>query len=300
MDQTPQQQLRGLGVALVTPFQTGSRKIDFAALERIVEFQIENGTDYLVVLGTTGETATLSDPERYALLDRVIELAEGRIPLVAGYGGNDTEHIIGALRDYPTEAFAAILSVTPYYNKPNQTGLYAHYARIAERAPDTPIVLYNVPGRTACNLEPVTVLRLADDFEHIVGIKEASGDLEQCMKLAANRPDDFLLISGDDVLTLPLLAAGFDGLISVLGNARPTEMKRLVDMGLNGDFSTARTTHYELFRTMQLIFAEGNPTGVKALMHSLGLLENVLRLPLVAASAELDAQIRALILTETA
>ncbi|MCL4114828.1 UNVERIFIED_CONTAM: hypothetical protein GTU68_043708 [Idotea baltica] len=278
-------ELKGTGVALVTPFNN-NKGIDFDSLSKLIEYHIANGTSYLVILGTTGETATLSDAERYAVLDFVIEQSSGRIPLVAGYGGNDTMHVLKAFKDYNPNKFAAILSVAPYYNKPNQNGLYAHYATLAKNC-DTPIILYNVPGRTACNIAAETTVKLAEDFDHIIGIKEASGDLEQCMEIIKNRPENFLVISGDDILTLPLLSSGVDGVISVIANAYPKATSEIVNNGLAGDFKNARTAHYHLLKMMQLIFEEGNPVGIKACMTAQGLLGNNIRLPLVNTSDEL-------------
>ncbi len=282
-------ELKGVGVALITPFLS-DKSIDYDTLSRLIEYHIDNGTNYLVILGTTGETATLSDQERYKVLDFVIEKANGRIPLVAGYGGNDTLHVLRAFNEYSPDVFTAILSVAPYYNKPNQKGLYAHYATLAENC-DTPIILYNVPGRTACNISAETTLKLANDFDHIVAIKEASGNMEQCMKIIRNKPENFLVISGDDNMTLPFLAAGMDGLISVIANAYPKLTSELVKSGLDGDFQLARKKHYQLFRMMQLIFEEGNPVGVKACMSAQELISNHIRLPLVEASDELMNEI---------
>jgi len=283
--------LRGTGVALITPF-LADNSIDYSSLAKLIEHQIDGGVDYLVILGTTGETATISDLDRFAILDFVAEKTAGRIPLVAGFGGNDTAHVIESLRSYKKlDAYFAILSVCPYYNRPNQEGLYLHYRAIAESC-DIPIILYNVPSRTGCNLEPATVKRLADAFSHIVGVKEASGDLTQIMEICQQRRDDFLVISGDDIMTLPMMSFGIDGLISVLGNALPYEISTMVRCGLNGELEKARDCHFSLLRMMHLIFEEGNPVGVKALMSEMGLCENALRLPLAKSSAMLLEKIK--------
>ncbi len=282
-------ELKGTGVAIVTPF-SANKSIDFNALEKLIEYHITNGTNYLVVLGTTGETATLSDKERYQLLDFMIEKTNGRIPLVAGYGGNDTLHVLKAFKDYPTNAFTAILSVTPYYNKPNQAGLYAHYATLAENC-DTPIILYNVPGRTGVNMSLETTLKLANNFEHIVAIKEASDDMDKCMNLVKHRPDNFLILSGDDNLILPQMACGMDGVISVIANAFPKTTSELVQLGLNGKFTEARKLHYNILPMIRLIFTEGNPVGIKACMAAQNLINNELRLPLVVSSNKLFNEI---------
>lgn len=282
--------LRGTGVALVTPFFENGN-IDFDSLSKLIEHQIKGEMDYLVVLGTTGETASISDAERFKILDFVADKVNGRIPLVAGFGGNDTQHVIESLEKYSRlESYQAILSVCPYYNKPNQEGLYLHYKAIAE-ASKLPIILYNVPSRTGCNMEAATTLRLASEFSNIIGIKEASGNLAQIMDICRDRKDGFLVISGDDIVTLPLMAAGLDGLISVLGNALPTEVSTMVRAGLNGDFAKAKSLHYQMLRMMHLIFEEGNPVGIKLLLASIGICESHVRLPLAKASAQLSEKI---------
>jgi len=282
--------LRGTGVALVTPFFENGN-IDFDSLAKLIEHQIKGEMDYLVVLGTTGETASISDEERFKILDFVLDKVDGRVPLVAGFGGNDTQHVVDSLEKYDRlGSYQAILSVCPYYNKPNQEGLYLHYKAIAE-ASKLPIILYNVPSRTGCNMEATTTLRLAAEFSNIIGIKEASGNLAQIMDICRDREEGFLVISGDDIVTLPLLAAGLDGLISVLGNALPSEVSNMVRAGLNGDFAKAKTLHYQMLRMMHLIFEEGNPVGVKSLLASIGICEAHVRLPLAKASSELSEKI---------
>lgn len=282
--------LRGTGVALVTPFfENGS--IDFDSLGKLIEHQINGGTDYLVVLGTTGETASINDQERFQILDFVVDVNKGRVPLVAGFGGNDTQHVVESLAKYNRlSAYQAILSVCPYYNKPNQTGLYEHYKAISE-ASELPIILYNVPSRTGCNMEPATTFRLAKEFSNVIGIKEASGDLNQIMEICRDREDGFLVISGDDALTLPMMALNIDGLISVLGNALPKEISTLVSKAMNGEFKEAQSLHFRLLRMMDLIFEEGNPVGVKSLLASLGICNLTVRLPLAKASDDLQEKI---------
>lgn len=282
-------QLRGTGVALVTPF-SNDKDIDFTALEKLIEYHIANGTNYLVILGTTGETATLSDMERYAILDFVQKKAAGRIPLVAGYGGNDTMHVLKAFKDYDPSVFTAILSVTPYYNKPNARGLYAHYEMLANNC-DTPIILYNVPGRTGVNMSVETTLKLATDFKNIIGIKEASDDIDKCMNLVRYKPEDFLILSGDDNLILPQMACGMDGVISVIANAYPKAISTLINHGLNNEVAEARALHFKMLNIIRLIFAEGNPVGIKACMAAQNLLQNEIRLPLVTASESLTDKI---------
>ncbi|MCB0515364.1 MAG: 4-hydroxy-tetrahydrodipicolinate synthase [Chitinophagales bacterium] len=283
--------LRGTGVALITPF-TSDRKIDFDALVRLVEYQIENEIDYLVALGTTGETPTLSDADRFAILDCIIGTVRGRVPLVAGFGGNDTQHILDSIDQYGLNGIEAILSVSPYYNKPNQRGIYQHYAAIAEGC-KKPIILYNVPGRTSSNIVASTTLQLARDFKNIIGIKEASGSMEQCMNIIKRRPKGFLVISGDDVLTLPYLSLGMDGVISVIANAFPREYDSMVHAALSGDLKTANQHHYKLLNIMQMIYEDGNPAGVKEVLNNLNIINtNTLRLPLANVNNDVATRIK--------
>lgn len=275
----------GTGVALVTPF-TQESAVDFDALGRLIEHVIEGGVDYLVALGTTGETPTLSGKERRAVLDYILQHAEGRVPVVAGMGGNNTVELIHGLRDYDLSQVAGVLSVAPYYNKPSQEGLYQHFAAIA-RATELPIILYNVPGRTASNLLPETVLRLAHEFSNIVAVKEASGNLAQNMAIIAGAPDGFAVLSGDDNLVLAQIAVGMQGVISVAANCYTQDFCSMVKAALDGRFDEARAIHYRLLPGMDLLFAEGNPTGVKSVLSRMGICENVLRLPLVPASEAL-------------
>ncbi len=282
--------LRGTGVALVTPFFENG-EIDFESLGKLIEHQINGGIDYLVVLGTTGETASISDEERFKILDFVIDQNKGRLPLVAGFGGNDTQHVVESLAKYNRlNEYQAILSVCPYYNRPNQEGLYLHYKAIAE-ASTLPIILYNVPSRTGCNMEASTTLRLAKEFGNIIAIKEASGDLNQIMEICRDREDGFLVISGDDILTLPMMSVGIDGLISVLANALPGEVSSMVRAAMDNKFPEALALHFQMLQMMHLIFEEGNPVGVKSLMASLGICSMHVRLPLAPASKALQDKI---------
>jgi 4-hydroxy-tetrahydrodipicolinate synthase len=274
---------RGLGVALVTPFRSANGPIDYAALERVIEHQITGGIDYLVVMGTTGESVTLDSEEKKQLLAQCIEYTHNRVPIVLGVGGNHTAEVLRQLDTYDLTGVDAILSVSPYYNKPTQEGIYQHYKALAQTSL-VPIILYNVPGRTSSNITAETTLRLARDFRNIVAIKEASGNLDQIATILKHRPKDFMVISGDDALTLPILALGGDGVISVVGNAVPTEYARLVEAGLAGDLVTARHEHFKLLELMTALFLDGNPGGIKEALRILGLCQSHLRLPLVPVS----------------
>lgn len=282
-------QLLGTGVALVTPF-TSNNTIDFDALENLVNYQIENGMDYLVVLGTTGETSTLTKQEQQQVKDKIIAVNKGRLPLVVGIGGNNTQAIVEELQSADLSDFTAILSVSPYYNKPSQKGVYQHFKAIAEVSP-LPIILYNVPSRTGSNMLPVTVIQLANDFDNIVAIKEAAGDLEQILELIKNKPKNFLIISGEDKLALPLTLAGGAGVISVIGQALPKEFTQIINLGLAGESKKAFDLFYKLMPSIDLIFEEGNPTGIKAMLQKLNICTNVVRLPLVTVSTELQQKI---------
>ena len=269
----------GLGVALITPFRANGA-IDHAALAKVIEHQIIGGIDYLVVMGTTGESATITFEEKKQLLAQVIEVVHNRVPIVLGIGGNNTAEVIEQMSAFDLDGVDAILSVSPYYNKPTQEGIYQHYKALAQVSL-RPIILYNVPGRTMSNISAETTLRLARDFENIIGIKEASGNLDQIGLLLKHRPKDFLIISGDDALTLPILAMGGDGVISVIGNGLPEEFGKLVHSALKGDFETARHEHLKLIELITLLFVEGNPGGIKEVLKFIGLCENNVRLPLV-------------------
>ena len=282
-------QLRGTGVALVTPF-TDEGQIDAIALGKLVEHQVANGIEYLVVLGTTAETATLSADEKQQVKDLVRSANAGRLPLVLGVGGNDTRSVTEELRHGDLEGFQAILSVSPYYNKPSQEGIYRHFEEVSKASP-LPIILYNVPPRTGSNMLPNTVLRLANDFDNIVAIKEASGNFEQGLEIIKNKPEGFSVISGEDKLALPLVLAGGSGVISVIGQALPETFSELIRLGLDSRPREAYSLFYSMMDSIDLIFAEGNPTGVKYLLKSLGITGNHVRLPLVVASEELQKKI---------
>ncbi len=282
---------RGTGVAMITPFNpTGT--VDYNTLILLTDRLIENGINYLVVLGTTAETPTLSASEKADVIRCVVDSCASRVPIVVGAGGNDTLSAIEAIEKLDKNGIDAILSVVPYYNKPNQEGIYQHYSAIAA-ASDLPLMLYNVPGRTGMNMTAETTLRLATEYPgHIVAIKEASGDLDQITRLLMDRPDGFQVISGDDAVTLPLIALGGDGLVSVIGNGYPGLISALVNAALDGDYETARGLHYSLSPMIKAIFKEGNPAGIKAAMEIRGLCKNVLRLPLVPATESLCREIR--------
>lgn len=276
------EKLKGTGVAIVTPFTTHG-DIDFVSLERLLEHLIKGGVEYLVVQGTTGESVTLTEEVRMVLFSFVREKVNGRVGLVAGVGGNDTMKTAKQMRSFVLEGYQAILSVTPYYNKPTQEGLYRHFAYLSKHTP-LPIILYNVPGRTSVNLLPETTLRLAKEFSNIIGIKEASGNVEQIMQIIKQQPEGFLVISGDDNLTMPLVAAGAVGVISVVANVFPQPYSDMVRAALAGDLGRARKLHYSLMDLTNLLFAEGNPAGAKAALQLLGICEGTVRLPLVEAS----------------
>lgn len=276
------EKFKGLGVALVTPFLDNGG-VDMAGLQRLVEHNINNGTDYLVVQGTTGESVTLTAEEKRSVLDFVIEINNGRKPIVLGVGGNNTASIVQALQDLDTTGIDAILSVSPYYNKPTQEGIYQHYKKLNE-VTTLPIILYNVPGRTGSNVTAATTLRIAKELKNIVAVKEASGNLEQIMEIIMHKPKGFLVLSGDDALTLPHIAAGGDGVISVVGNAFPKRFSKMVHAALEGDMVTARQYHYMLLEIIPMLFAEGNPAGIKRVLSTLGICKENVRLPLVPVS----------------
>ena len=279
-----------MGVALITPFKT-DETIDFDALSRVVEHLIKNGTDYLVVCGTTAETPTLTDAEKDEVTRFVVNCNAGRLPIVLGMGGNNTKALVEKLSNYDLSGIDAILSVTPYYNKPSQEGLYQHSAAIANASP-LPIILYNVPGRTGINMLASTTLRLANDFNNIIAIKEASGIFSQIDDIIKNKPEDFMVISGDDGITFPLITLGAVGVISVIGNAFPREFSRMVRLALEGDYKNARTIHHRFTELIELLFVEGNPAGVKSMLALMGLIENKLRLPLVPNTIKTYEKIR--------
>jgi 4-hydroxy-tetrahydrodipicolinate synthase len=279
----------GTGVALVTPFKNDF-SVDIEALKRIVNYVIAGGVEYLVVLGTTGEPATLSSEEKEVVINTVIEANNGRLPLVLGVGGNSTQGVVEELKSRNFSQFSAILSVSPYYNKPTQEGIYQHYKTIAEVSP-LPIILYNVPGRTASNITPQTVMRLANDFKNIIGIKEAAGDLVQAMRLIQDKPKNFLVISGDDMIGLPIVLAGGSGVISVIGEGYPVQFSQMVRFGLQKKVEEAYALHYKMMDSIDLIFEQGNPAGVKEIFKSIGMSENTVRLPLVNVDESLAKKI---------
>lgn len=282
--------LVGMGVALITPFKE-DETIDFEALSKLIEHQIKNGTDYLVICGTTAETPTLSHEEKEEIRQFVVQQAAGRIPLVYGLGGNNTREVVQVVQTTDLSGYDAILSVTPYYNKPSQEGLYQHYAAIA-KASKLPIILYNVPGRTGVNMTAETTLRLAKDFPNICATKEASGNFSQIDDIIKNKPEDFLVISGDDGITFPLITLGAVGVISVIGNAFPKEFSRMVRLALQGDYDSSRLIHHKFTELINLLFVEGNPAGVKSMLAIMGLIENKLRLPLVPNTIKTYEKIR--------
>jgi len=274
--------LKGTGVALVTPFhQYGT--IDFTALGELVKHVINGGADFLVVLGTTSEAPVLSNDEKIAVLNHILEVNNGKLPVIVGAGGNNTQGVVNLLKSMDFEGISGILSVAPYYNKPNQKVLYYHFKAIASACP-VPIILYNVPGRTSSNISAETTLRLAEEFENITAVKEASGDLSQIMQIIKNRPDGFSVLSGDDALTYTMMALGADGVISVVANAFPKQFSKMVRLSLAGDYNEARELHYELLEVMEALFEDGNPAGVKAALDNMGIVSNNLRLPLVKAN----------------
>lgn len=274
----------GTGVAIVTPFQADGT-IDFKGLKDLINYLIEGGTDYIVSLGTTGEASTLTADEKKAVWETTAETINKRVPLVAGIGGNNTAEVTSSLKAFNTAGFDAVLSVSPYYNKPTQEGIYQHYKAVAEASP-LPVILYNVPARTGSNVSAETTLRLAHDFKNIIAVKEASGDFDQFNRIVKDKPEDFLFISGDDPITLPMIAMGAAGVISVAGNALPDMVSTMVRMCLDGKFAEAWPLHYGLINITKLMFCEGNPAGVKALLKILEICGDTLRLPLVNVSAE--------------
>lgn len=285
------EKFRGLGVAMVTPFKA-NLQIDYSALDKLIDFLLGNGVNFLVVQGTTAETATLTDNEKRQLADYIIKKVNRRVPIVLGIGGNDTQKVIETYKNFDLTGVDAILSVTPYYNKPTQKGLYLHFKAIAE-ATRLPLIVYNVPGRTGVNMTAETTLKLAHDFQgKIIAVKEASGNLNQMAYILRDRPDGFLVLSGDDGLTLPQMAMGADGVISVVGNCAPAQFSRMVNLALQGKFTDAAALHLSLIELIDLLFLEGNPGGVKAALNALGIIENVLRLPLAPVGESTFEKIR--------
>lgn len=286
-------ELIGTGVALITPFKE-DLSVDVEGLKKVVNYNIDNGTDYLVVLGTTAESATLNKEEKQLVIDTIVEANNKRLPLVLGIGGNNTAAVIEEMKTSDLTAFTAILSVSPAYNKPTQQGIYNHFAAIAQEAP-LPIILYNVPGRTASNMLPETVIKLANDFKNIIGIKEAAGDLVQAMQMIDGTSDSFLVISGDDMIALPMTLAGGAGVISVIGEGFPKEFSKMIQLGLDRKVDEAYAIHYNIAPAINYIFEEGNPAGIKAVFKKLNICNDAVRLPLVKASDSLQSKIASFI-----
>lgn len=284
---------KGTGAAIVTPFKK-DKSIDFDALERLINHGINGGLNFIVSLGTTGESATLSYEERKEVVVFTKKIIDGRIPLVVGIGGNNTNTVVNTIKSGDFTDVDAILSVSPYYNKPSQEGIYQHYKAVAEACP-VDIILYNVPGRTSSNMSPETILRLANDFDNIIAVKEASGDLAQNMDIIQNKPNGFLVLSGDDNLVMPQIAAGMDGVISVAAQSQPKLFSDMVNAGLKDDIQTSRTKHYQLLDFMNAIFLDGNPGGIKVALNEQGILENELRLPLVPVNKEAEKTVRTIV-----
>jgi len=281
---------KGTGVAIVTPFKNDS-SIDFAALGRVINHVISGGVNYIVALGTTGESVTLTKDEKKAIISYVVETVDGRVPIVAGVGGNNTQEVINALRHSNFTGVDGILSVAPYYNKPNQKGLFQHFKAIATSSP-LPVILYNVPGRTGCNISSDTCLELAHSCENIIGTKEASGDISQIMRIIKSKPDNFNVISGDDGMTIPIIALGGNGVISVLANAFPSQTSEIVNHALKGNFKSSRELQFRFMEMIELLFIEGNPAGVKAMLNLMNICQNNLRLPLVPVSRTVYTRIQ--------
>ena len=270
---------KGLGIALITPFKEDG-SVDYDSLKRLVQYQLDNGADFFCILATTGETPTLTAQEKQTIKDLVVDIVQARVPILIGCGGNNTAAVVEELKTGDFKGIDGILSVCPYYNKPSQEGLYQHFKTIAA-ATELPVVLYNVPGRTGVNLKAETTVRLARDCKNIVAIKEASGNLEQVDEIIKNKPNDFDVISGDDSLTFPMVSCGAVGVISVIGNALPKEFSKMIRLQMRGEYDPARKIHHRFTDLFSLLFVDGNPAGVKAMLHEMGFIENKLRLPLV-------------------
>lgn len=276
-------QFSGTGIAIITPFKD-DKSVDYNALEKLVNYQITNGVDYLVVMGTTGEAATLSKAEKNEVIKHVCTTNAKRVPIVVGFGGNNTSEVVEQINDFDSfSEVDAILSVAPYYNKPSQEGIFQHYKFIADNSP-VPVIIYNVPGRTSVNISAETTVRIANEIENVIAVKEASGDMEQIMQILKNKPANFMVISGDDALTFPMIQLGASGVISVIGNAFPKEFSSMVKNAMLGNNKEALSSHYQILDLIQNIFTEGNPAGIKAILHQKGLISNDLRLPLVPVS----------------
>jgi 4-hydroxy-tetrahydrodipicolinate synthase len=283
-------QLKGTGVALVTPFKN-DESVDFDGLQNLINFVVDGGVQYIVTLGTTGETPTLTREEKIDIINYTYEKVNSRVPVVVGIGGNNTKSVVKDIETFPLEKAFAILSTSPYYNKPSQEGIYQHYKALAG-ATAKPIILYNVPGRTGCNIAASTTVRLANDIENINGIKEASGNMNQCLQIMRDKPLDFCVVSGDDNLAMPQIACGMDGVISVAANCFPKDFTTMINYALEQDFFSARAINKKLLQGYDLLFEENNPAGVKAFLAELGVIENYLRLPLVPVSNHLQKQVQ--------
>lgn len=279
----------GTGVALITPFKD-DLTVDFEALEKLVQYNIDNGTNYLVISGTTGESVTITKEEKVAIIECVTSVNSGKLPVMLGIGGNNTQAVIDEIKSTNFEGIDAILSVSPYYSKPTQEGIYQHFKAISQVSP-LPAILYNVPGRTSSNMLPSTTLRLARDFENIIGVKEAGNNVAQYLQLLRDKPEDFLIISGDDDLALGIVLAGGAGVISVIGQALPKDFSHMIQLGLKGEAKAAYQLHFKLMEITSLIFKENNPAGIKAVLEALKISKALVRLPLVPASAQLKAEI---------
>ena len=282
--------LQGTGVALITPFTTDN-KVDFSALGNVIDAMINGGVEYLITLGTTGETPTLDKQEKLDIVNYTFEKVAGRVPVIVGIGGNNTAELVNDLQKFPLDKAIAVLSASPNYNKPSQEGIIEHYKVLAKESPK-PIILYNVPGRTGRNMSAATTLQLAHEVPNIAGMKEAGGDMGQCMQILRDRPEDFLMVSGDDALALPQLACGMDGVISVAANAFPAEFSEMVRLCLKNDFPAAKKINDALLDAYDLMFAENNPAGVKAFMYEQGLIKNTVRLPVVPLSERLHVNVK--------
>jgi len=282
--------LRGTGVAVITPFQS-DLQVDFEALGKLLDFIINKGVNYIVTMGTTGETPVLSKEEKKEIIEFTYSHVKDRVPVVVGIGGNDTNSLVKDLDYFPLEKATAVLSASPYYNKPSQEGIFQHYKKLAESS-SKPVIVYNVPGRTGRNITSATTIRLATEVPNIAGIKEASGDMQQCMEILRDRPADFLVVSGDDALALPQLACGMDGVISVAANCFPGQFSGMVNACLNNDFKTAKEINDKLMGAYYLLFTENNPAGAKAFLHEMGIIQNIVRLPVVPLSGALHQQVK--------
>lgn len=281
---------KGTGVAIVTPFKN-DYSLDFSALGRVINHVIKGGVNYIVAMGTTGEASTLTKDEKQALISYITEFVDNRVPLVIGIGGNNTQEIINCIREFDLSGIDGILSVAPYYNKPSQRGIFQHFKAIATCSP-LPVIIYNVPGRTSCNISSDTCIELAHEVENIVAVKEASGDIAQIMRIIKGKPENFLVLSGDDMMTLPVIAAGGSGVISVLANAYPAECSDLVGNAMKNNFKAAREIQFRFIESIELLFADGNPSGVKAFLSEMKLCQNILRLPLVPVNRTVFSRIQ--------